>query len=233
MCGRYTQDAVQQLLAEWFGLELGRIPFFAPSWNIAPQSTQPVIHLRGAERRISLMRWGLVPNWAKDQRIGLSTINARAEEAASKPAFRQSLERRRCLVPATAFYEWEKTGAKTRNPFAFSLRDSTPMAFAGLWDLWQPPQGDPLASYTILTTTANELMSPIHDRMPVILQPADYERWLDVDSTNKIPEDLLRPFDPEAMTSWPVDPRVGSVKNNDARLLDRFEPAQRGLFDLL
>ena len=231
MCGRYTLDAAQQLLAEWFELELGRIPFFALSWNIAPQSTQPVIHRRGTERRISLMRWGLVPNWASDQRIGLATINARAEEAASKPAFRQSLERRRCLVPATAFYEWQKTGTKSRKPFAFSMMDRKPFAFAGLWDLWQPPVGEPLASFTILTTTANSLMAPVHDRMPIILAPADYERWLDVDSQAPLPADLLRPFDPAAMLSWPVDPRAGSVKNNDPSLLNRYESAQRGLFD--
>jgi putative SOS response-associated peptidase YedK len=183
-----------------------------------------------------LMRWGLVPSWAKDPKISYSTINARAEEAASKPAYREALKRRRCLIPADAFYEWQRL-VKTKHPFAFALASGEPYAFAGLWESWrpkEPPDTPPLESFTLLTTDPNELMEPVHDRMPVILEPRDYARWLESGTTERPPLDLLRPLPVGKMKKWRVSERVGNVRNNDPALLEEVEkkeePAQGNLF---
>lgn len=217
------------------------MPWFVPSYNIAPQSTQPVVRLGrdSGQREVALLRWGLVPNWAKDAQIGYSTINARAEEVASKPAYREALKRRRCLVPADAFYEWQRVDAKTKQPLAFALASGEPYAFAGLWESWRPkePAGPtasvtPLETFTILTTDPNELMEPVHNRMPVILAPQDYDRWLEPGDAARLPFDLLRPYPAERMKAWPVSDRVGNVRNDDAELLAPSEqrPAQQNLF---
>jgi len=169
------------------------------------------------------MRWGLIPAWAKDAKIGYSTINARAEEAANKPAFRDALRKRRCLIPADAFYEWTKHDPKKKQPHAFALKSGAPFAFAGLWERWRPKEGEPLETFTILTTDANELLEPVHNRMPVILKPADYARWLEEATPDRLPIDLLRPYPPEEMTSWKVSDRVGNVRNNDLDLLTARE----------
>jgi putative SOS response-associated peptidase YedK len=134
MCGRFARTSTQKVLADWFGVGLEEMPSFAPSYNVAPQSFQPVVRLNfdSGKRAISLLRWGLVPFWAKDAKIGYSTTNARAEEAASKPAYREALKKRRCLVPADAFYEWQRPNPKTKRPFAFALKSGEPYAFAGL-----------------------------------------------------------------------------------------------------
>jgi putative SOS response-associated peptidase YedK len=161
----------------------------------------------------------LVPSWAKDAKIGYSTINARAEEVANKPAFREALRKRRCLIPADAFYEWAKRDAKTKQPFAIGLRRGEPFAFAGLWERWRPKDGEPLETFTILTTDANEVLEPIHNRMPVILEPKNYNRWLEPAPVERLPLDLLRPFPAEQIISWPVSDRVGNVRNNDSDLL--------------
>jgi putative SOS response-associated peptidase YedK len=175
-------------------------------------------------REFALQRWGLVPFWARDSKLGYSTFNARAEEAARKPAFREALKKRRCLVPADAFYEWQKIDAKTKQPFAIALKSGEPFAFAGLWESWQPTEGPPLETYTILTTGPNEIMKPIHNRMPVILEPGEYTRWLAPCDPAKPPVDLLRPFPSEKMRAWPVSGRVGNVRNNDPELIDRIQP---------
>jgi putative SOS response-associated peptidase YedK len=161
-----------------------------------------------------------VPFWAKDAKFGYSTINARAEEAAAKPAFRDALKKRRCLVPADAFYEWQRLDPKVKRPFAFALKSGEPYAFAGLWDRWQGKDNAALETFTILTTDPNELMEPVHNRMPVILDPGDYDRWLDPETTERPPVDLLRPYPAERMRAWPVSRRVGNVRNNDAELLE-------------
>ena len=178
------------------------------------------VKARNLERReFALLRWGLVPFWAKDAKIGYSTINARAEEAANKPAFREALRKRRCLIPADAFYEWARRDAKSKQPFAFALRSGEPFAFAGLWERWRPKDGQALETFTILTTDANEVLEPIHDRMPVILEPRNYNRWLEPAKAVRLPVDLLRPFPAEQMISWLVSERVGNVRNNDPELL--------------
>jgi putative SOS response-associated peptidase YedK len=170
-------------------------------------------------REFALLRWGLVPFWAKDAKIGYSTINARAEEVANKPAFREALRKRRCLIPADAFYEWAKRDAKTKQPFAIGLKSGEPFAFAGLWEQWRPKEGEALETFTILTTDANEVLEPIHNRMPVILEPRDYSRWLEPASLERLPVDLLRPYSAEQMIAWAVSDRVGNVRNNDPQLL--------------
>jgi putative SOS response-associated peptidase YedK len=224
MCGRFVRHSSQAEFAGWFGVEAETMPGFAPSYNVAPQSVQPVVRLnRDTDRReFALLRWGLVPFWAKEATIGYSTINARAEEAATKPAFREALKKRRCLVPADAFYEWKRLDKKTKHPFAIALRSGEPCAFAGLWERWLPKEGDPLESFTILTTDPNELMEPIHNRMPVILEPRDYGRWLDTSDPARPPVDLMRPFPAEKMMAWPVSDRVGTVRNNDEHLLEQL-----------
>jgi len=226
MCGRFARKSTQQVLADWFGVELEDMPWFAPTYNAAPQSAQPVVRLNrdSGGREVAVLRWGLVPFWAKDAKLGYSTFNARAEEVAAKPVFREALKRRRCLVPADAFYEWQRIDPKTKRPYAIGLRSGEPYAFAGLWERWQPKDGAPLETFTVLTTDPNELMETIHNRMPVILEPRDYSRWLDSSDPARPPIDLLRPYPAEKMRSWPVSERVGNVRNNDAELLEPAEP---------
>ena len=235
MCGRYARKSAQELLNEWFEMDLEQMRL-APSWNAAPQSFQPVVR-RNPEtglREATLLRWGLVPSWAKDARIGLSTINARAEQAATKPAFRAALKKRRCLVPADAYYEWQQTGPKTRQPYAVALTSGEPIAFAGLWESWRASGDHALETFTILTTAANEQLAAIHNRMPVIIERKDYGRWLDADEKAAPPMDMLHPCAVDRMHAWPVGDRVGNTRNNDASLLDpvdsRDESAQGQLF---
>jgi putative SOS response-associated peptidase YedK len=228
MCGRFARKSTQEVLAEWFDLALEEMPWFAPSYNVAPQSTQPVVRLSRdtGRREAALLRWGVVPFWAKDPKMAYSTINARAEEVASKPAYREALKKRRCLVPADAFYEWQRLNAKTKRPFAFALASGEPYAFAGLWESWRPREqadAQPLETFTILTTDPNQLMEPVHNRMPVILEPKDYDRWLAPGDPARPPVDLLRPYPAERMKAWPVSDRVGNVRNNAPDLLDATE----------
>jgi putative SOS response-associated peptidase YedK len=233
MCGRFARKSTQELLADWFDLEPDEMPWFAPTFNAAPQSFQPVVRLNRKlhRREAALLRWGLIPHWAKSGEMAAGAINARAEEAATKPAFREALKRQRCLIPADAFYEWQRLQGKSRRPFAFVLESGEPYAFAGLWDCWQPREGEILETFTILTTTPNQAVAPVHNRMPVILKPQDYERWLDPEAAP--PADLLHPFPANEMRSWPVSERVGNVRNNDPALLEEEKPpspAQGSLF---
>ncbi|MGB8261979.1 MAG: SOS response-associated peptidase [Terracidiphilus sp.] len=230
MCGRFARRSTGEVLAAWFGIDIEDGPWFGPTFNAAPQSVQPVVRLnRETEaREFALLRWGLVPFWARDAKVGYSTINARAEEAAKKPAFREAMKKRRCLVPADAFYEWQRRDEKSKQPFAIGMKSGSPYALAGLWERWQPKEGEALESFTILTTDPNELMEPIHNRMPVIVERQDYGRWLEPGDPARPPVDLLRPYPAEKMQAWPVSVRVGNVRNNDAGLLEPAkEPAQR------
>jgi putative SOS response-associated peptidase YedK len=231
MCGRFARRSTQEVLADWFGVDPEDMPFFAPTYNAAPQSTQPVVRLNAdtGKPEFALMRWGLVPYWAKDAKVGYSTINARAEEVAEKPLYREALKKRRCLVPADAFYEWQRIDAKTKQPYAFGMQSGKLYAFAGLWERWKPKEGEPLETFTILTTDPNELAEPVHNRMPVILAPENYSRWIEPGDASQTPVDLLRPFPAEKMRSWPVNDRVGNVRNDDAELLKECPP-ERLLF---
>lgn len=229
MCGRFARRSTQQILADWFGVSLEEMPWFEPTFNAAPQSTQPVVRLNRdtGGREIALLKWGLVPSWAKDAKIAYTTINARAEDAPAKPAYREAFKKRRCLIPADAFYEWKRIDTKSKLPYAFALNTGEPYAFAGLWESWRPKDGEPLETFTILTTDPNALVEPMHNRMPAILEPRDYDRWLDANpgssDPSRPPVDLLRPFPLEKMRAWRVSERVGNVRNDDAALLDVVE----------
>ncbi len=166
------------------------------------------------------MRWGLVPYWSKDAKVGLRTINAKAETITTAPAFREAIKRRRCLVPADAFYEWQKLDAKVKQPFAIALKSGEPYAFAGVWERWKDPKAaEHLETFALITTDPNELVASLHDRMPVIIEPKDYDRWLTPGDPAQPPLDLLRPFPSEQMRARKVDARVGDVKNDDERLI--------------
>jgi putative SOS response-associated peptidase YedK len=217
MCGRYVRRSDKQRIAEHFRAHGVGLTEFGPSYNVAPQTFQPIVRLNrdSGQREIVLMRWGLVPYWSKDTKIALTTINARAETVADAAPFREAFRKRRCLVPADAFYEWQKLDAKTRQPLAIGMHDGSPYAFAGLWDRWKDPVSrEPLETFTVITCDANELLKPMHDRMPVIVPPRDYERWLQPGDPERPPLDLLRPFPEEQMVAWKVDRKVGSVRND-------------------
>lgn len=223
MCGRYVRKTTRRQIAEWFGADDAHVPQFVESYNVAPQSFQPVVRVNRAtgQREIALMRWGLVPYWAKDVQIGYSTINAKAETITTAPAFREAIQRRRCLVPADAFYEWQQLGGKAKQSFAIAMKDGAPYAFAGVWERWKDNKTQQyLETFAIITTDANPLLEPLHDRMPVIIEPGDYERWLMSEDPELLPLDLLRPYPAEQMVAWKVDSRVGNAKNDDPHLMD-------------
>jgi putative SOS response-associated peptidase YedK len=214
MCGRFTLTKSGDALAQAFNLE--EIPEIAPQYNIAP--TQNIVAvLRNPEskkRQAQQLRWGLIPSWAKDASMGAKLINARAETVAEKPSFRSAFKHRRCLIVADGFYEWQKQENK-KQPYYFRLLNGQPFAFAGLWEKWQSPDGEEITSCTILTTEANELMQSIHERMPVILNPQDYDLWLDPEVKTAEPlKQLLHPYPSDTMNSYPVSTLVNSPKNN-------------------
>ncbi len=225
MCGRYVRRSDKQRIAEAF--RVGEVPtdLIIPDWdyNVAPSTFQPVIRddREGTGRELVLMRWGLVPFFTKQLSDvkGISTINARAETIQTSPTWRTPFKKRRCLVPVDGFYEWKKLDAKTKQPYVFTMQDAAPFAFAGLWDAWKAPDDTWLQSFSIVTTEANELMSAVHTRMPVILHPREFDRWLQRDA-ERPPLDLLRPFESEAMTASPCNPLVGNVRNNGPEMLN-------------
>ncbi len=211
MCGRYTLTSFDTLIEE-FGLIQTSLDL-TPRYNIAPSTPVPVVGNRG-ERRLELMRWGLVPHWAKDPAIGNRMINARSETAAKKPAFREALRRRRCLVVADGFYEWKRDG-KHKTPFYIRRLSHGPIAFAGLWEYWQNADGTPLHTCTILTTEPNDLMAPIHKRMPVIVERADYDRWLEPSPLPPpVLHDILGTPSSDGFEAYPVSRLVNSPKND-------------------
>jgi putative SOS response-associated peptidase YedK len=178
-------------------------PNFAPSWNVAPTDNLPIVRYdaKAGHRTLDLMRWGLIPYWAKDIKIGFSTINAMAETVDTKPVFREAFKRRRCLVPIEAFYEWQKLGPKEKQPYALALADRGIMALAGLWETWRSAAQETVRSFTIITTTPNELCAPIHDRMPVILPTETWSGWLGEEPTEETKlKKLLGPYPADRMT---------------------------------
>jgi putative SOS response-associated peptidase YedK len=220
MCGRFTLKARPEVLAEHFVLT--EVPGVMPRYNIAPTQAVAVVRAgsEGSRRELSPLRWGLIPSWADDPLIGNRMINARAETAAQKPAYRSAFRLRRCLVLADGFFEWANTnGAK--QPHYFQLKDGGPFAFAGLWERWAKGE-EPIESCTLLTTEANEVVSPVHQRMPVLLEPEDYGRWLD--PQRRRPEEvsaILRPFPAERMIGYPVGRFVNDPRNEDPRCVER------------
>jgi putative SOS response-associated peptidase YedK len=235
MCGRYRLSRRKQLVEEYFGTVSGEDDW-NPRYNVAPSQAVLTIRQDAREpvRKLSTMRWGLIPSWAKDPSIGYKTINARAETVATTLSFREPFRSQRCLIPADGFYEWQKNG-KTKQPFCFEVHDGELFAFAGLWDRWKSQQGEVVESCTILTTTPNSLLSDIHDRMPVILRPDNYELWLDpaFRNTSSVSE-MLKPYDTVLMRRFPVSTKVNQVLNDDAECAKPLEressPAQSLLF---
>jgi putative SOS response-associated peptidase YedK len=198
---------------------------WAPRFNIAPTDNVPVIrqHSTKPNRVFSLMRWGLIPFWAKDASIGYRMINARSETAASKRAFQDCLKSRRCLIPADGFYEWQKV-AKLKQPYCFTLADDRVFAFAGIWDRWKDTEGKLIESCSILTTTSNALTADVHDRMPVILRTDDHDLWLDPGFQNEAGiAELLKPLDANLMRRYAVSTRVNSVTNDDPQCAEPIE----------
>jgi putative SOS response-associated peptidase YedK len=217
MCGRYRLSRRKQIVEEHFDSVSGEEDW-GPRYNIAPTQPIPVIRQNPKEprRELSLMRWGLIPSWAKDMSGAAMMINARSETAATKPAFRDPLANRRCLIPADGFYEWQRTG-KAKQPYCFEVNDGALFAFAGLWDRWKDPSGQWIKSCSILTTTPNAVTSSVHDRMPVILDPDCYDLWLDPGMHDKrAVSDMLKPYDARMMRCYSVSSRVNSVANDDA-----------------
>jgi putative SOS response-associated peptidase YedK len=199
-------------------------PNFPPSWNVAPTDNLPIVRYDGkvAYRTLDLMRWGLVPYWSKDIKIGFSTINAMAETVDSKPVFREAFARRRCIVPVDNFYEWKKLDdGKAKQPYAIALADRSLMALAGLWETWKSrAKNETIRSFTIVTTTPNALCGDLHNRMPVILPPETWSMWLGEEpaAPDQL-KSLLVPYAGE-MIAWPVSQRIGNVKNNDRSLIE-------------
>jgi len=227
MCGRYRLSRRKQIIEEHFDAVSGEEEW-TPRYNVAPTQPVPVIRQNPKEpiRELSLMRWGLVPSWAKNPSASAQMINARAETAGTKPAFRDALKSRRCLIPADGFYEWKRDG-KTKQPFCFEVNQGQLFAFAGLWDRWKDPTGKWLETCSILTASPNAVTSPVHDRMPVILDPDAYDLWLDPGMTNSAAaSDLLKPCDARLMRCYPISTRINHVANDDAECSAPVELAQ-------
>ena len=217
MCGRYASFLPAEALRAMFDT-LNATPNSEPTWNMAPTRDAPVVrlHPETRARHLDLLRWGLVPHWAKDPKSVRQPINARAETVATSSMFRDALARRRCLVPADVFYEWQATdGAKL--PYAIARADDQPMVFAGLWEGWRGADGTVMRTFTIVTTNANTTLRPLHERMPVILEPVDWPTWLG--ETDGDPASLLRPSEAD-LRVWRVGTAVNNVRNDSQALLD-------------
>lgn len=218
MCGRYELHTHPAAIALAFGLL--DPPALAPRYNIAPMQQVPIVRTRAdGSRECVEMRWGLVPRWAKDPSIGAKMINARSETIADKPSFRNAFRRHRCLIPADGFYEW-KAVQSGKQPIHIAMNDGQPFGFAGLYERWLATDGAVLDTCTILTTQANDLLRPLHERMPVIVAPESYARWLDAADGDVA--DLFTPYPAHAMTWYPVSARVNTVRNDDPSLIARL-----------
>jgi len=213
VCGRFTLSTPADLVAE--ALEVPAPCAFEARYNVAPTQVAPVVRQpREGARRMHMLRWGLVPSWARDARIGSRMINARAESVLERPAFREAFRRRRCLVPADGFFEWQPRGGG-KHPFLVRLRGGGVFAMAGLWARWRSPDGEPLDSFTVLTTTPNEVVAPLHDRMPVILPPERYAPWLDPTLEAPALTALLAPFPASAMERFEVSRAVNDARRDE------------------
>ncbi|WP_047865480.1 SOS response-associated peptidase [Rubrobacter aplysinae] len=229
MCGRFTLTTPTGRLVDQFELT-GELPELTPSYNIAPaQKIAAVAANAEGERRLGKLQWGLVPRWSRDPEIGSRMINARAETVAEKNSFKSAFKKRRCLIPADGFYEWARNeaGSGPKQPYYMRLEDGTPYAFAGLWESWESEDGRKIHSTTIITTEANELMSGIHHRMPVILAPESYATWLDTsiqEPGELMP--LLSPYPSEQMEAYPVSTHINKPANDDPACVEPVGPAE-------
>lgn len=214
MCGRYTITVTEEELMLRFMLE-SSTPFYEPRYNVAPGQMVPAIINNGAQNKLGQLRWGLIPSWAKDAKIGYTMINARVETIADKPAFRTSLRSKRCIIPADGFYEWKLT-EDGKQPMRIVKRTGQLFAMAGLYDTWVSPEGDKISSCTIITTVPNKTMAGIHDRMPIILRKQDEAAWLDrsIQDVNLLQSLIVQPYPDEELRVYPVTKAVGNVKND-------------------
>ncbi len=228
MCGRFASTTPPDKLAAYFGAEAaivgdeGDQDGFGPDYNVAPTRDVATVRVREDERKLDFLRWGLVPRWAKDLRIGSKMINARAETVATKNSFRSAFKKRRCIITADGFYEWKRLDPKTKQPMYIHRVDGAPLAFAGLYERWtDAEQLREIHTCTIITTTPNAVMEPIHNRMPVLLPPARWDEWLDPgnDDTDSL-QQLLVPAPNELLTTYAVSTLVNNVRNNEPSLLD-------------
>ncbi len=225
MCGRYELHSHPAAIALAFELPHAA---FEPHYNIAPMSDVPVVRVNAhGERELVHMRWGFVPRWARDPSIGNRMINARGETIADKPTFRMAFRRHRCLLPADGFYEWEAliaagAEASRKQPLHIGMKDGAPFGLAALYERWMSPEGEVLDTCAIVTTEANALLARVHDRMPLIIPPAQYARWLDPREPDV--HDLVVPFDGQRMTHYPVSARVNSANHDDAKIIECVEP---------
>lgn len=227
MCGRFVLTADGVAIQQHFDLTSVPDGLVTARYNIAPTQPVPVI-TNDDPTALTAHRWGLIPSWAKDPAMGSRLINARAETVHEKPSFRSAFKRRRCLIPANGFYEWKRDG-KNKSPYFVHLKGQALFAFAGLWEIWHSPEGDELRTCTIITTEPNAVVSPLHNRMAVILTPGDYERWL---SPDELPPEallpLLRPFDAGQMDAYAVSTHVNSPANDDPACIAPLVPPQQG-----
>ena len=232
MCGRFTSTTPAEDLAAYFHVAETAVDERAPRWNVAPTDAVLAVVDRGGIRRMGEMRWGLVPFWAKDPSIGSRMINARAETVTTTSAYARPFERRRCIVPADGFYEWQTwPDRKAKQPFHIRRLDGKPLAFAGLWDSWRPTKGSDegrLVSTVLITTSANDTLRPIHDRMPVLLPPSAWDVWLDPENHDiEALAGLLVPAPDDLLEAVPVSTAVGSVKNDGPELVEVADPGER------
>lgn len=218
MCGRFALKAPVAELVSRFGLD--EAVEVAPRYNIAPGTDIPVIRASPEGKRVMhMLRWGLVPHWAKDPTIGAKLSNARGETVAEKPSFREAFKRRRCLVPADGFYEWKAVEGGKKQPYYFSMTDGQPFALGGIWESWKAPDGQILRTCCLITTGPNAIMEPVHDRMPVILAPENFNAWLTGEADKAL--ELVRPYLAEGMQAWAVDRRVSRSSEEGASLISR------------
>ncbi len=212
MCGRYAITSAPEAIRRLLGyLEM---PNFPPRYNIAPTQPIPIVRVIEGQRQFALVRWGFIPSWVKDPKTFTLLINARGETVNDKPAFRNAMKRRRCLVPADGFYEWKRDGA-TKRPYYIRRKDGAPFAFAGLYETWIGPNGEELDTAAIVTTAANRVLAPIHDRMPVILAPDAYEMWLDTRNVDaETAAALIAPAQNELFEAYEISPLVNRVAND-------------------
>lgn len=219
MCGRFTQSADSKKIAKEF--EVSEVPAVEARYNIAPTQEVLAVLEREGEREATFFKWGLVPSWAKDVSMGARLINARSETVAEKPAFRVAFKKRRCIIPADGFYEWRSDGGR-KQPFFFRMQDERLFGFAGLWEHWEGEGGEVVNSCAILTTEANEVLRPVHERMPVIIHPDDYKLWLSAGERElDLVKEMLRPYTADEMTGYPVSTSINSPRSQGAKLVER------------
>lgn len=217
MCGRFILSVEAESIENVFGIKID-LPFFGPRYNIAPGQNVPVIRKGPEKREFSMMRWGLVPHWAKDMKIGYKMINARAETIDQKPSFKSAFLNRRCLIPADGFYEWKQLNGK-KQPMFIRLPEASLFAFTGIWENWASPDGNNIYSCSLITTSANKFIRSIHDRMPVILnKPDEYEAWLSSDNTLEV-KSMLNPYTRD-LSAYPVSTMVNSAKIDSPKLIE-------------